>query len=340
MQLMNCHGMPLLKGSLDELRIWKKRLTDAQIASIYNSGNGQQCLAPQKGSACDFDLTAPMCQPNVGLCESADTTLRCSIKSCTCQEKFIVDPTPPNPSYTPDSSGGTACRNTAITVNFNQPIDAATIKTAKTNVVAKAPPLLSENFDAGLPAGWVTTQINIMDADSLTDDALLWEQQSIVGPPPNGYLYERSDSAAGWFVSPNALSSTTNFRISFDAGSLGAGNDAIGIAWNYKDKDNYFRLIWEDPTDSYASLISSRLVLQKRVNGSLVENSNIKISDIGGGLAEKDNFIAVVNQSVHFYIDVVGTKITISNDSGVLLTYDDSTSASILPGKIAFFHIR
>ena len=45
----------------------------------------------------------------------------------------------------------------------------------------------------------------------------------------------------------------------------------------------------------------------------------------------------MVNQSVHFYIDVVGTKITISNDSGVLLTYDDSTSASILPGKIAFF---
>ncbi|KKU25531.1 MAG: hypothetical protein UX39_C0026G0003 [Candidatus Magasanikbacteria bacterium GW2011_GWA2_46_17] len=139
------------KGRIDEVMLWNKALTDNQIQSIYNSGNGQQCLAPQKGSACDLDLTAPMCQPNVGLCEGGDPDLRCSIKSCTCQDRFIVDPAPPNPSYTADSSGGTACRNTAISVNFNENIDASTIKTSTTTVKAINPPILSESFDA-LPA--------------------------------------------------------------------------------------------------------------------------------------------------------------------------------------------
>ncbi|TAN57910.1 DUF4215 domain-containing protein [Patescibacteria group bacterium] len=317
----DANGNSKFKGKMDEMHIWNKALTDNQIQSIYNSGTGRQCLAPQKGSACDLDLTAPMCQPNAGLCESGDPTLRCSITSCTCQPAFAVVPPP---TFTVDSGGSLACRNTAITVNFNNPIGASTIKTATTTVKPKSPPILSENFDAGLPAGWVTTQTG-------GTGMLTW--QGI-----NGQLVEGSDNNAGWFASPNALPSTTNFRISFDTGALGPGDNAIGIAWNYKDENNYYRLIWEDPTDWYAGIYLTRLVLQKRVDGNLVENASVTDSGlVGRGLVETSGPIAQVGQSAHFYIDVVGTKITVSNDAGTLLSYNDSQAPSILPGKIAFY---
>ena len=248
------------KGSLDELRIWNKALTDTQIKNIWNSGNGQQCLAPQKGSACDDELQTPACQPNKTICESGDVNLRCSIKSCTCQEKFIVDPIPSNPSFAVDSGGALACRNTAITVNFNENIDASTIKTAKTTVKVIDPPILSENFDA-LPSGWTTV--------NLLTESPHWNPYN--GTPPiwtvnSGGLYEQSNDGSGLFVSPTLLT-TTNYQISFDARVFN-GTEAVGFVFGYTDDKNYYQLLWSDPQDDYASILSSRLVLRKKINTS------------------------------------------------------------------------